>query len=302
VHLQNVPPFDKQDIKKHPEVSRSSAISNEYLFANANVQSRFILSTLSLLASVSCNLSITHLYTSIFPHRRFRVACHILVILTACYGIAFFVASFFSCPRPQRMDMAMAAECMNNIGTIWVAASAVGVCIDLANSLLPMPILWGLNVDFGRKIRLTLLFGLGFLYVVQSPSGNLTDVQNTASLGLHPYASVSIAEWTCTIGHTIPAASSSSSGLSPLLVSWLVAYLSCRLACASLHERLGRPRSRRGELVNSRPTTHATHGTHRLLDKVRGCHSRQWIWGARRARALRGWTGVCIRLLVSLWT
>lgn len=58
----------------------------------------------------------------------------------------------------------MAAKCAENIRTIWVTASVVGMLINLSNVLLPMPILWTLHVDYWKKVRLTILFGLGFLY------------------------------------------------------------------------------------------------------------------------------------------
>jgi hypothetical protein len=163
VHLQDVSSSEKQRVNKHPAVS--SALQQQLSLATNphGVQSRFILTSLSLVANVFCNLSITQLYTTLFPHRRFRIVCRILLVVISCYGIAFFVFQFFSCPRPKKFDTAMAAVCMRNIKTTWVIASAVGMCIDFVNVLLPMPILWRLHVELGKKIRLTLLFGLGFL-------------------------------------------------------------------------------------------------------------------------------------------
>ncbi|KAF2690905.1 hypothetical protein K458DRAFT_483054 [Lentithecium fluviatile CBS 122367] len=172
MHLQNVPVSDKQRINKHPE-------------------SRFILTTLSLIASVFCNLSITQLYTSMFPYRRIRMACCVLIVLTIYYGITFFVVQFFSCPRPKRLDTAMAEICMRNIRTIWVAASVVGAFIDLANILLPLPILWGLHVELGKKIRLTLLFGLVFSIV------GITAVR------IYLYRNMDMYDWTYHTGRII---------------------------------------------------------------------------------------------------
>jgi len=118
---------------------------------------------MALTASAFCNLSITHLYTTLFPYSRFRIVCRILLVLTASFYITFMIVQFFSCPQKMDNALAMAKKCADNSKTLWVGASGVTMCIDLANVMLPMPILWRLNIDFNKKVRLTLLFGLGFL-------------------------------------------------------------------------------------------------------------------------------------------
>lgn len=117
---------------------------------------------MALTASVFCNLSITHLYTTLLPYTRFRIICRVLLALTVAYYISFMTVQFFSCPQKMDNPLAMAQKCAENNKTIWVGASAGAICIDMANVVLPMPLLWRLKVDFEKKVRLTLLFGLGF--------------------------------------------------------------------------------------------------------------------------------------------
>ncbi|KAF2874682.1 hypothetical protein BDV95DRAFT_603483 [Massariosphaeria phaeospora] len=147
VHTWDIPLEDRLRINRHPE-------------------SRFILTTFTLSASVFCNLSITVLYMTLFPHRRFLIMCRVMLVLVAGYWLTFFIVQFFSCPRPKGPNrVAMAAKCAENIRTIWVSASVIGMLLDLANLLLPMPILWKLQMALKKKARLIVLFGLGFFIV-----------------------------------------------------------------------------------------------------------------------------------------
>lgn len=86
-----------------------------------------------------------------------------MLALISVYYISFMTAQFFTCPQNMDNALAMAQKCAENSRTVWVGASACAICIDMANVLLPMPILWRMNVEFNKKIRLTFLFGLGFL-------------------------------------------------------------------------------------------------------------------------------------------
>ncbi|KAL5374087.1 hypothetical protein DPSP01_012220 [Paraphaeosphaeria sporulosa] len=144
VHIKDVPVAAIVQMKRHPE-------------------SRYILTSMALSANVFCNLSITQLYATLFPYTRFRIVCRALLALTVAYYISFMTVQFFSCPQKMDNALAMAQKCAENSRTIWVGASAGAMCIDLANVVLPLPLLWRLNVDFEKKVRLTLLFGLGFL-------------------------------------------------------------------------------------------------------------------------------------------
>ena len=149
-----------QKMKRHPEVRLVLPI---WVFLLTFLQSRYILTSMALSASVFCNLSITQFYTTLFPYARFRTICRILQTFTVSYYITFLIVQFFSCPQKKTNALAMAEACAKNSRTIWVGASAVALVLDLANVVLPMPILWRLNIDFRKKVKLTLLFGLGFL-------------------------------------------------------------------------------------------------------------------------------------------
>lgn len=123
-----------------------------------------MLNGFGILSMVFCNLSITQYYTTLFPHYRMRIACRVLQALTVCYGIITLALHQIPCVRHRfGKPKAIHEPCTINFASLAVYSSVSGMCLDLANVLLPMPIFWRLHVDFCKKVRLTLLFGFGFL-------------------------------------------------------------------------------------------------------------------------------------------
>ena len=132
-------------------------IKPEWAFANAFVK-----------------LSILHLYTTIFPQKWFRITAYIMMVLAVLYSLSALLEIFFSCfPMPYLWDPAgnPGGYCIN-LGEAWLAVGLTNMIEDIIIILLPLPVLWSLQLDTRRKLIITAIFSLGILSV--SPSAVLT--------------------------------------------------------------------------------------------------------------------------------
>lgn len=106
------------------------------------------------------------LYRRIFDvSKRLMVACWVVAGVVSCYSIAQTVMSIFQCtPVHKAWDPATPGTCLDT----FVAAStpaAINVVADFATVFLPMPLIWGLQMQWRRKVQLLGIFMLGGLCV-----------------------------------------------------------------------------------------------------------------------------------------
>lgn len=113
-------------------------------------------------------ISILLFYLKIFPHCNTRVACWILIALNAAYFIVFELVSIFQC-KPiegawRAWDKEFPAKC-NNINMQGWMAAALNILLDLGTLIVPLPDVYRLSLSLRKKIQITLMFSIGFLYV-----------------------------------------------------------------------------------------------------------------------------------------
>lgn len=84
-------------------------------------------------------------------HFFFRIVCRMLLALTIAYYTSFMTVQFFSCPLKMSNVFAMAQKCAEISRAIWVGAGAGTMCVDFANVVLPLRLLWRLNVEVEKK-------------------------------------------------------------------------------------------------------------------------------------------------------
>lgn len=111
-------------------------------------------------------ISILLFYLKIFPARKIRIMCWVLIGLNAAYFIAFELVSIFQC-RPiagawKAWDGEFKAKCNNINMQGWMAAVG-NIILDLATMILPLPELIGLSLSLKKKIQILLMFSVGFL-------------------------------------------------------------------------------------------------------------------------------------------
>ncbi|KAF2477743.1 uncharacterized protein BDR25DRAFT_166115, partial [Lindgomyces ingoldianus] len=113
-------------------------------------------------------MSITHLYISLFPQVWLRITCKFLLILQLMFWAGFVIAAFLTC-RPfeylWNKKLPGGGKCFD-IHMFWLGGSIAALLFDLMCVGLPMPVLWGLKMGIAKKVKLTVMFGLGFLIVV----------------------------------------------------------------------------------------------------------------------------------------
>jgi hypothetical protein len=119
-------------------------------------------------ASFFVKLSITHFYTVLFPTPRLLARlCRLqLLLLTLCY-LAGVIPIFVGCrPLAYTWDRTIPGVQCFDMKNFWMGTSIVAMFFDVTCVVLPIPVLWRLKLERGKKVRLVAVFGLGFLYVL----------------------------------------------------------------------------------------------------------------------------------------
>ena len=109
------------------------------------------------------------LYLRIFSKVRWaRWACWGLLVSVAIYCCASVIATIFQCaPIQKAFDKTMEGKCIDN-SQFWYANAGFSIATDVIILLLPMPLVYQLQVPMAQKIALMAVFGLGIFVVVTS--------------------------------------------------------------------------------------------------------------------------------------
>lgn len=112
--------------------------------------------------------SILHLYVQVFTTRGFRKLAYAMMVVVASFMLSLILSQFPICrPFAKNWEPLLAGTCGDSIKTV-IGVSVVNVCVDLTIIVLPMPILWRLQMATKRKVALSAIFGLGTMYVESS--------------------------------------------------------------------------------------------------------------------------------------
>ena len=119
------------------------------------------------IANTCIKVSILHFYKSIFGVntvlRRTNNAVSAVVI---SFGLGIILQAFLICrPFAKNWDPLLPGVC-GSISQATLAEAIINMIIDLAIIISPMPVVWRLQMSLWRKLALTIIFGLGFMYVL----------------------------------------------------------------------------------------------------------------------------------------
>lgn len=132
------------------------------------IKSLLALETLWATVNTFVKISILHLYTTIFIGKRFMTIVHTIMAMSVGYAVAVFFQDIFLCwPIAKNWDKTITGSCGSTIQA-YEAFGIINLTIDLAIVVLPMPLLWGLQLPVAKKIALTAIFGIGFSICVIS--------------------------------------------------------------------------------------------------------------------------------------
>ncbi|TKX19465.1 hypothetical protein C1H76_8314 [Elsinoe australis] len=117
-----------------------------------------------ILATTFFKLSLCFSYMRIIANsgfRDYRIAVWTGTGITLAFGIAYLFAIFFACdPVRKSWDPRVPGKCFP-VAPFYYGTSIVNCCIDLMLFILPIPLLWRLQMNKRRKIGLTFTFALG---------------------------------------------------------------------------------------------------------------------------------------------
>lgn len=111
-------------------------------------------------ANTSMKISIVHFYITVFgSNRTFLKIAYAVMALLSAFGVALVIGYLLVSRSRFKSWMPL------QIGLLFGAPSG-NMAIDIVIILLPMPMIWGLQMATRRKIELTIMFALGSMYAL----------------------------------------------------------------------------------------------------------------------------------------
>jgi hypothetical protein len=99
----------------------------------------------------------------IFCVKSFRIAAYTTTALAAAWALATILMILTICrPLPKFWGAQVAGTCGNLVDTL-IVFGALDVTLDVVILLLPVPMVWQLQMPFANKIGLACIFAMGFL-------------------------------------------------------------------------------------------------------------------------------------------
>ncbi|KAK7927538.1 hypothetical protein PG985_004536 [Apiospora marii] len=98
----------------------------------------------------------------------FRVAILVLHGANLAWFVGIVLGTIFQCsPVAKNWSPSLSGHC-SPISALFLGSALPSVFIDLGILLVPMPVLWRLQINRAKKIALTIIFGLGYCVVIVS--------------------------------------------------------------------------------------------------------------------------------------
>lgn len=100
--------------------------------------------------------------------RWFRWSCWAILACVASYLTASVTATIFQCqPVMRAFDKSLEGTCID-MAKFWFANAGFSIATDIIILLLPMPLVWRLEVPTAQKVALMAVFAVGLFVVVTS--------------------------------------------------------------------------------------------------------------------------------------
>ena len=150
--------FPKQDL----------VVSSVYLLlpvcSLSNILQPFYASVPIYNASLTCTkVSILLQYLRFFVTKTARRACWAVMAIVGSYGlVALFGTCFMCVPVSYFWNKTISGHCMNAMA-FWFTNAAMNIATDLTILILPMPVLYNLNLPTKQKRLLMGVFAFGIL-------------------------------------------------------------------------------------------------------------------------------------------
>ncbi len=108
--------------------------------------------------------SILFLYSHIFRTKSFRMICYGLHVINFLYFATTILAACLIC-RPLSAAWKPRDGTCGNQKALDMYIGISNLLIDVAVVILPMPVVWRLQMSLNRKLLVSGIFGMGIMYV-----------------------------------------------------------------------------------------------------------------------------------------
>jgi hypothetical protein len=112
-------------------------------------------------ANVGIKVSILDLFNRIFVTKWFVRVSYVLMGLGICVGVVICLEAFFICrPLAFNWDKSIDGVCGDQ-DKAYRAQAIVNLFVDVAIVLLPVPMLWKLQMPLAKKLGVYVMFSIG---------------------------------------------------------------------------------------------------------------------------------------------
>lgn len=119
--------------------------------------------------------SVLALYIRIFRTRSFRMTCYVVHGINAAFGAATVLSACLICqPLSFQWNPSIPGGYCGNQKSLDLFIGVFNLLTDVTVVVLPMPVLWGLQMAVRKKLVLSSMFGLGIMYAEQCPSSSMS--------------------------------------------------------------------------------------------------------------------------------
>ncbi|KAI0154910.1 hypothetical protein GGR57DRAFT_99933 [Xylariaceae sp. FL1272] len=126
----------------------------------------YVLDLLFVTVVALVKLSILHLYTVVFRQPTFVKFVYATIAAEGAFWIAALFATAFVCTPPQKKWYSDLPGHCGDDQQLNFGIATTDFILDIITFVLPLPVLWKLQLPFMKKVGLSLVFGLGFAIVV----------------------------------------------------------------------------------------------------------------------------------------
>lgn len=116
-----------------------------------------------IVSFVATKLSFVALYLRVFPEKSYRRVNSVLGAILVCQLIEEIIVVLLECtPLKKTWDPTVQGSCLNILLFLYISF-AVKLVTDIVLFVLPVLVLRKLQISFGKKVGLILMFSLGLL-------------------------------------------------------------------------------------------------------------------------------------------
>lgn len=109
-------------------------------------------------------ISILDLYLNIFPVPSFMRVVYIYMVIQIMWGVAGFLQLLLLCrPIQYNWDKTIPGGVCGSYEKAYVSAHIIIFCLDFGTAVLPIPILWNLQMETRKKLGISIMFAIGIM-------------------------------------------------------------------------------------------------------------------------------------------